>query len=81
MKFIVLEIQTNSDGTIGTLIDSFDTRNQAESKYHLVLSSAAVSQLPMHSATLMMSDGKMLAYQCYQHEQPSPEPESEVPEE
>ena len=80
MKFIVLEIQTNTDGTIGTLIDSFDTRNQAESKYHLVLSSAAVSQLPMHSATLMMSDGKMLAYQCYIHSE-NPEPSPEAPEE
>lgn len=43
MKYIVLEIQTNVDGTIGTLIDSFDTRNEAESKYHLVLSSASIS--------------------------------------
>jgi len=67
MKFIVLEIQTNVDGTIGTLINSFDTRNEAESKYHLVLSSAAVSQLPMHSASMMTSDGKLLACQSYTH--------------
>jgi hypothetical protein len=67
MKFIVLEIQTNVDGTIGTLINSFDTRNEAESKYHLVLSSAAVSQLPMHSASMMTSDGKLLSCQSYTH--------------
>lgn len=67
MKFIVLEIQTNVDWTIGTLIDSFDTRNEAESKYHLVLSSAAVSQIPMHSASMLTSDGKLLACQSYTH--------------
>lgn len=73
MKYIVLEIQTNIDGTIGTLIDSFDTRNEAESKYHLVLSSAAVSQLPMHSASMMTSDGKLLACQSYTHSvEPTP---------
>lgn len=80
MKFIVLEIQTNTDGAVGTLINAYDDRNSAESKYHLVLSAAAVSQLPMHSATLLMSDGRMLAYQNYVHSE-NPEPSPEVPEE
>jgi hypothetical protein len=76
MKYIVLEIQTNNDGTIGTIITSFDTRNQAESQYHLVLSSAAVSKLPMHSASMLTSDGKMLACQSYTHAvEPEPTPE------
>ena len=46
MTYIVLEIQTNSDGTVGTIIDTFTSRNLAEQKYHLILSAAAVSQLP-----------------------------------
>lgn len=68
MKFIVVEIQTNSDGTVGNLITAYDNRNEAEQKYHLVLSAAAVSLLPSHAAVLMTSDGQPLEYKCYHHE-------------
>lgn len=60
VKFIVLEIQTNSDGTVGTLINSYDNRADAESKYHLVLSAAALSQLPLHACVMMTNDGQVI---------------------
>ena len=71
---IVLEIQTNADGTVGTLINAYEDQNQAESKYHLVLSSAAVSALPVHACTLLTNEGFELMHACYKHA-PTPEPE------
>lgn len=72
MAFIVIELQTNNDGTVGNLVYAFTNRNEAEQKYHLVLSAAAVSALPAHAAVLLTGDGRMLASQCYRHEQPEP---------
>lgn len=70
MTYIVIELQTNSDGTVANLVYSYTNRNDAEQKYHLVLASAAVSALPAHSAVLLTSDGRMIASQCYRHETP-----------
>lgn len=67
MTYIVIELQTNADGTVANLVYAYTDRNEAEQKYHLVLSSAAVSQLPAHAAVLLTSDGRMLASQCYRH--------------
>lgn len=78
MKYIVIEIQTNVDGTVGNLVYSYDNRNDAESKYHAVLSAAAISTLPVHSATLLTNEGFTLANECYKHEVNAP---AEVAEE
>lgn len=69
MKYLVIEIQTNADGKIGILTFSYDDRNEAESKYHAVLSAAAISALPMHTCDLIQADGVLLARQSYVHEQ------------
>lgn len=69
MKYIVIELQTNSDGTVGNLVYAYDDRLQAEQKYHLILASAAVSALPSHAATILTSDGRQVANQCYRHEE------------
>ena len=67
MNYLVIEIQTNQDGTIGNLVYSYADRSQAESKYHTILSSAAVSQLPVHAAALMTAEGQLLERKCYHH--------------
>ena len=66
--FIVFEIQTNPDGQIGTLVNSYTEQKEAESRYHTVLAAAAISTLPKHSAVLMTEEGFPLMHQCYQHE-------------
>ena len=66
-SYIVIEIQTNADGTVGNLVWPFADRNEAEGKYHSVLAAAAVSALPRHSAALIGNDGFPYAYQCYEH--------------
>jgi len=68
MKYLVIEIQTNTDGTVGNLVYSYNSRLEAESKYHAVLSAAAISALPMHTCVLFQSDGVLLARQSYMHE-------------
>ena len=67
-KFIVLEIQTNVDGTVGNVVTAYDDRNQAESAYHSILASAAVSQLPVHAAVILTNGGYAYEHHCYEHE-------------
>ena len=66
--YIVFEIQTNADQSIGTLVTTYTDQLQAESAYHQVLASAAVSALPKHSCVLMTEEGFQLMSHCYQHE-------------
>lgn len=71
MKYYIIEIQ-NNNGSYAHLVHSADTRQQAESVYHQVLSYAAISTLTSHSATLLTGEGAMLMYQCYTHDAPEP---------
>jgi len=66
-KYIVLEIQSNSDGTVGTLITSHDDRSSAESKFHSVLASAAISDVMIHSCIIMNDEGFVYDNQSYTH--------------
>lgn len=80
-QYYILEIQQYANGDYGHIVhfayDEDDTtaRLKAESKYHSVLASAAVSELPQHSATLITSNGMCIMNQCYTHVIPAPEPE------
>lgn len=67
-KYIVFEIQTNSNGAVGTLVTSYDDRPHAESAYHGVLASAAISSLPCHACVLLTNTGEMLECRVYERE-------------
>ena len=69
MKYIVIELQTAADGAVANLVTAHETRNAAESKYHQVLSAAAVSTLPAHAAVLIDSNGGYVSAACYEHEE------------
>lgn len=64
--YIVLEIQTTS--TVATLVNAYEDRNQAESKYHQILTAAALSSVPKHSAVLMNDVGQTIKNETYIHE-------------
>lgn len=66
-KYIVLEIQTMTDGQVACLVTPHGTQMQAESSYHSVLAAAALSALPRHAAVLLTSDGSVQASQYYEH--------------
>lgn len=64
--YIVLEIQTST--TVATLVNAYEDRNQAESKYHQILTAAALSSVPKHSAVLMNDEGQTIKSETYIHE-------------
>lgn len=67
--FVVLELQTNKDGSVGSLIYTYNSRAEAESKYHAVLSAAAISNIPVHTAVMMDNRGMNIFSQHYLHEE------------
>lgn len=83
INYYILEIQKYANGEYGHLVhfaydeDATKARLKAESKYHQVLASAAISNLPQHSASLIASDGRCIMNQCYIHEAVEPEQEPE----
>ena len=65
--FYIVEIQKSADGNCAHLVFTAETRNEAESKYHSVLASAAVSPLAQHSAIVFADNGFPILNQCYMH--------------
>lgn len=77
--YIVSEIQTNDDGTVGILNTQHTTRPEAESKYYSVLAAAAISAVPTHACALMTNEGFLIMSQHYKHAvTQSAEPEGEA---
>lgn len=66
--FIVLEIQTNANNEVATLVSPALAGPQAESKYHTILAAAALSNLPKHAAVILDETGEVYAHQCYKRE-------------
>lgn len=66
--YLVVEMQKQADGSLAHLVDSFTDRNIAEQKYHTVLSFAAVSDLPVHTAVLLSEEGNVIKKEIYRHE-------------
>ena len=67
--FIVIELQKSANGQVANIVTAHETQAEAESKYHAVLSAAAVSNVPSHAAALLSEEGFSVANQCYRHEQ------------
>lgn len=67
--FYICEIQTNKDGTGAHIMFTAPTLNEAESKYHQILSYAAVSTLPCHAAIIFDEKGYTQMSRFYEHAQ------------
>lgn len=74
MNYIVMEFQTTDADATSTLITVHSSREEAEQKYHMILSAAAVSGLKCHGALLMDSFGTIYKVEHY----PEVMPEIEV---
>lgn len=70
MNYIVIESQT-TDGVTSTIVNTYATFALAEQKYHLVLSAAAVSSVPIHSASMLTERGNLVKFECYDHTEES----------
>ena len=73
-QFYVVEIKKNAQGEfeheVFWLYDENATKAQqkGESKYHEIMSRAAISNYAEHSAILFSSEGFPLMNYCYKHE-------------
>lgn len=75
MNYIVTEFQTTSDDVTTVLTTVHATREEAEQKYHMILSAAAVSGLKYHGALLMNAFGTIHKIEHYPENIPEPETE------
>ena len=67
MKYLTIEIQTASDGSVANLTTVHETRATAESAFYSVLAAAAISTLPVHGCVLIDSEGQLLNTACYKN--------------
>ena len=65
--FLVIELQTNN-GQLAHIATAYESRAEAESKFHQILAAAAVSSVPVHAAVIVDNYGLMLASGTYNHE-------------
>ena len=63
----VIEIQKSGD-TATPLVQLFEDDAQAKSRYHELLSIAAVSDVPEHSVILVSEEGNYMYHEKYVHE-------------
>ena len=67
--YIAIEIQTNIDKTVGSIIlptsDNFFTINNT---YHTALAAAAISTVPKHTVLLFSNKGQLINSESYIHD-------------
>lgn len=66
--YLVVEIQKSDLTTLSHIVTVHNTLNDADSKFHQVLSYAAVSELPLHGAVILSENGNTIRTQTYKHE-------------
>ena len=85
-QFYIVEIKQFPNGEYEHQVhyawdeDATKAQLKAESKYHEVLATAAVSNTKTHSAILFSTEGFPILNQCYKHDVPAPTPDPEPPE-
>lgn len=68
MKYVVIEIQKFSDGTIAVPpVNTYDSFFDAASRYHTILAAAAVSEVPVHSAVMLTETGQQIRLDTFNH--------------
>lgn len=65
--YIIQEIQTNGTTTALVPAKTFTDRKEAESAYYLALSSAAVSEVEVHTVIMFDEHGNTLLNGFYEH--------------
>ncbi len=63
--YIVIELQRSDSGTVATISTTYEDYWAAQNKYHTVLSAAALSALPVHTAMIVSPFGDTIDKQCY----------------
>ena len=66
MQYLVIELQGTGE-SVANIVSTYNTINEAESKYHQILSAAAISNVPVHSAVILTDEGHSMKHECYKH--------------
>lgn len=75
--YIILEMQTDANGNTAVLpAHQKADRKEADGVYHQILSVAATSTVPVHSAFIVDEYGNIIRSEYYTHEQTSTETET-----
>lgn len=69
MIYIILEIQTYADGTVGTIIEPCDKFEHAQSVYYHKLAAAVESSVPVHTVVMMTNSGTQLRQESFVHQE------------
>lgn len=64
--YIVIELQT-TNGVTGNIVTQYDNLPSADSAYHSVLSSAAISNVNTHACVMLTESGEYIKSECYTH--------------
>lgn len=64
--YIVVELQKTGN-QVGNFVYAFENKNEADSKFHAVMSAAAVSAIPVHSAILIDEQCNIYNSGVYEH--------------
>ena len=78
MTYIVIEMQTSNGVTAIVPPVTFTDRNEAEGRFHSILSVAATSAVEEHAVVMITSDGRVVRNEVYRH--PVTPVQPEVPE-
>ena len=65
--YIVIEMQTTSGTTAVLPPVAYEDKKTAESAYHNILSAAALSDVPIHSAVVLDEYGCVIRNEYYEH--------------
>lgn len=67
MTYIVVELQTNSEGQTANIVTAYDNLPQAENKFFMVCASATLSNVPVHSVAILDQTGMVVANRSFSH--------------
>lgn len=64
--YIVIELQRTGD-QLANIVTAYADLNEAKSKFHQILATAAISTVPVHAAVIVSEEGKVIKNECYRH--------------
>lgn len=80
MGYLILELQKSSDD-VAYIVTKQPAYQQAKSTFYQILASAAISQIPVHTAVILSDEGELIQKETFYHlPEPEPEPEPEEPD-
>lgn len=65
--YIVIELQTTGGATAIPPINTYEDWQEAYSRYHSILATAAVSSVEKHAAVILTEDGAAVRSEVFEH--------------